>query len=537
MKLASVTFAKSIIALAMLICASFCDAQLAVTPSPKTGSPTTNILVSGSGFPANAEIYIYFDSSYEALVYANSSGSFSKIKIQVPANAAPGEHWISAQITASETGTQTPFNVNTNWPEFGFSPSGGRYNPYENVLDTSNVGSLEFKWSYYIGNYPGDVQPNSAAAVVNNVVYVGSAAAGAGALYALNATTGELLWKYPGDGAIGSIVSSPTFTRCEGTCPAAEILLFGAEDNNLYALNATTGGLLWKAPTGGWVLSSPVVAPCVAEQCTAEGVNQEVYFGSNDGNVYAVDLKNGAQMWKSAVPGANTLDSALAVANGVVYAGGGYNTEFTSTGGLYAFDSVTGTPLWSYEACEAIEAAPSVVNDFIFVGDDYGCLTALYPNSDILWTEQTGTGGILNLAAVNGTVYFGDYEGQPIAVSALSDALVWVSNPCLSICPSGIQGMGAYSSPAIANGVLYLGYGETNPNETVFLGSVLALNASSGQLLWSYPFSQLAEASPTVVNGMLFIQAEDGNMYAFGLPDPPQAPARPELNSLRRGRL
>ena len=46
------------------------------------------------------------------------------------------------------------------------------------------------------------------------------------------------------------------------------VVYFGSKDNNLYALNAGTGLLLWKYTTGGEVFSSPAVA------------NGVVYFGS-----------------------------------------------------------------------------------------------------------------------------------------------------------------------------------------------------------------------------------------------------------------
>jgi len=47
-------------------------------------------------------------------------------------------------------------------------------------------------------------------------------------------------------------------------------------DNKTYALNAQTGGFLWSYQTGGNIYSSPAV------------VNGVAYFGSYDGNVYAV---------------------------------------------------------------------------------------------------------------------------------------------------------------------------------------------------------------------------------------------------------
>ncbi len=60
----------------------------------------------------------------------------------------------------------------------------------------------------------------------------------------------------------------------------------GPTNNNVYALNASTGALLWKYTTGWQVVSSPAVA------------NGVVYVGSNDDNVYALNASTGALLWK-----------------------------------------------------------------------------------------------------------------------------------------------------------------------------------------------------------------------------------------------
>ena len=54
----------------------------------------------------------------------------------------------------------------------------------------------------------------------------------------------------------------------------------GSYDADLYALNASTGALLWKYATGQYVYSSPAVA------------NGVVYVGSFDNNLYAFHLPN-----------------------------------------------------------------------------------------------------------------------------------------------------------------------------------------------------------------------------------------------------
>ena len=63
-------------------------------------------------------------------------------------------------------------------------------------------------------------------------------------------------------------------------------------------------------------------------------------------------------------------------------------------------------------------------------------------------------------------------------------------------------------SPAVANGVVYVGSDDHN---------LYALNARTGALLWSYKTGGALESSPTVANGMLYVGSDDGKLYAFGL--------------------
>ena len=84
----------------------------------------------------------------------------------------------------------------------------------------------------------------------------------AGGLYALNASTGALLWSYNTE---GQARSSPAV--------ANGVVYVGSLDNNVYALNASTGALLWKYTTGtvlflrrrwltAWCTSGPLTITC-----------------------------------------------------------------------------------------------------------------------------------------------------------------------------------------------------------------------------------------------------------------------------------
>ncbi len=65
-----------------------------------------------------------------------------------------------------------------------------------------------------------------------------------------------------------------------------------------------------------------------------------------------------------------------------------------------------------------------------------------------------------------------------------------------------------FSSPAVANGVVYIG--SQDPD-------VYALDARTGAKLWSYP-TVYGSSSPAVVNGVVYIGSWDNHVYAFHLP-------------------
>jgi outer membrane protein assembly factor BamB len=102
-------------------------------------------------------------------------------------------------------------NPLNNWSEF-HRTNMDRDNPYENVLNISNVGNLKLKWTFTTGN-----QIFSSPAEVNGVVFVGS-------------------W-----------------------------------DHNMYALRASTGALLWSYTTGNIVVSSPAISNGVLYVCSPDG--------------------------------------------------------------------------------------------------------------------------------------------------------------------------------------------------------------------------------------------------------------------------
>jgi len=73
-----------------------------------------------------------------------------------------------------------------------------------------------------------------------------------------------------------------------------------------------------------------------------------------------------------------------------------------------------------------------------------------------------------------------------------------------------------YSSPAIANSVVYVGSGDFN---------LYALDAVSGTELWRFYTGDTVYSSPAVVDGVVYVGSRDSNVYAIGAPNSAEPPA------------
>jgi len=90
------------------------------------------------------------------------------------------------------------FKTGTDWPVYGGNKAGNRYSPL-NQIDTGNVDQLEVAWMFNAaeepeaGKQPRALQIQCQPIVVNGMLYGTTPAL---KLFALNAATGELTWKF-----------------------------------------------------------------------------------------------------------------------------------------------------------------------------------------------------------------------------------------------------------------------------------------------------------------------------------------------------
>ena len=457
------------IAAALLVGACLGSVSAMAAPSvalaPSGGHPMATTQVSGSGFGANKAVDVYWDTTDKLLIITDGSGAFPNTPLQVPADAPPGQHWVTAVERDNGNGAQKTFTVRTNWATFGFDAQNRHYNPYENVVSASNANQLDTLWSVALGNV------QDAPAVSSGVVYAGSDSG----FYAINASTGALRWAaFQCAEVIGS---SPTV--------AGNTVYVGCyTDGKVYAYSTSNGSLKWSAATGGNIFSSPVVS------------NGIVYVGSYDGKLYAWDATTGASKWTATTTAASAITASPAVNNGIVYIG-------SSDHKVYAFNAATGAPIWTYSTGGAVEGSPIVGNGTVYAGSDDGFLYALSAATGAFYWSYNLGNPVSMPAFANGIVYVGSSNSLSLtALTAGTGKLVWSTN---------LNGS-SYFPPNIANGVLYVAAGFYTH----------AVDARTGADLWAAPDVGNQWTSPVIADGVLYVgSGPDGggdlNLHAFAL--------------------
>ena len=132
------------------------------------------------------------------------------------------------------------------------------------------------------------------------------AATWAGHVYAMNARTGTIQWRFslPGAGTIGVGLAS-------GPALANETLFLGDYAGRVIALNARNGQQRWVYQDRGSIVATPVVR-------MTNGAGMDVYATDQNGTLTALNATNGSLEWRVYL---GELRSAPALVNGTLFVG------------------------------------------------------------------------------------------------------------------------------------------------------------------------------------------------------------------------
>jgi hypothetical protein len=123
---------------------------------------------------------------------------------------------------------------------------------------------------------------------------------------------------------------------------------------------------------------------------------------------------------------------------------------------------------------------------------------------------------------VNGYLYVGSSAGV-YCFNAYNGAVIWKFAASDFACS-------AATSPAYADGVIYVGWSDPGLFSPVTQHNFYALEASNGKELWNYTLGYTVISSPTVVDGTVYIDASFVNPLRDELNEGPGAVIAIESN-------
>jgi outer membrane protein assembly factor BamB len=213
-------------------------------------------------------------------------------------------------------------------------------------------------------------------------------------LWALDATSGHLLWKFHRSVGAWPTTGSPTV--------ADNTVYFGlGSGTQFWALDLADGHTLWSFDTGDRITSTALVA------------GDSVYVATWRGNIFALERVNGKKRWSYALNTSHSqsvvdgVGGSMALANGRLYAG-------DYRGSILSIDASRGSLIWRYATGAQILATPLVAAGLVYIGSGDGYFYALDTHSGRpAWRYQTGeirgsaslANGHLFVGSLNGTIY------------------------------------------------------------------------------------------------------------------------------------
>ncbi len=214
-----------------------------------------------------------------------------------------------------------------------------------------------------------------------------------GHIVKLDAKTGKIVWKHS---LPGRAESSPLVI--------GRTVYFGCEDGNLYALSTISGNVRWATSLGGPIKSAPAY------------YGGNLYVGDYGGYMNAVDAKTGRLEWQSGSLGqgfgtSGQFYSTPAVAFGRVYAGNNDDR-------VYSFDLKDGTLAWSYSTGGYAYSGPTVSTTrhsppTVYIGSFDGNVYALdAKDGSVRWSHSAGGQVVGSLSAVGDIVYVAEFTNN-----------------------------------------------------------------------------------------------------------------------------
>ena len=212
-------------------------------------------------------------------------------------------------------------------------------------------------------------------------------------------------------------------------------MLIGSYDGNLYAADAKTGALVWKFKTTAQVHATPSVVGGFAHITGCDGILRAIrisdgtesynvkigsytgaspalegtmaYFGTFDNEVMGVDMAGRRIVWRYEHPQRKfPFYATPAVVGGMVYVGGRDKM-------LHALDAKTGNAAWTFASKARIDSSPAVADGRVWFGSNDGNFYAVdLKSGKEVWSFTAGAPISASPAIENDRIVVGAQDGR-----------------------------------------------------------------------------------------------------------------------------
>ncbi len=315
---------------------------------------------------------------------------------------------------------------------------------------------------------------------------------------AATSTGGEPLWAR----TIAPETDNPSDASGGGLAVAGQVVLVTTGFGEVVAIDAATGGELWRQDLDAPGTSAPTI------------VNDLAYVVARDGRGWAIEIGSGRIRW--------TLTSNASPSNFAGGAGVAVNGEFAifpfPTGEVLAAFPEGGLRRWSTvvtgqrpgqaaSTISDIAGDPVIDGDRVYVGNVSGRVVALnINNGDRIWTATEGAVGPVWPAG--GSVFLVNDLGELVRLDDADGTPIWRIE-----LPGFVENRErrqktrfAHYGPILAGGRLIVASSD---------GLIRQFDPASGALVGTLEIAGGAASNPIVANGVLYVVTKRGQLAAF----------------------
>jgi outer membrane protein assembly factor BamB len=369
----------------------------------------------------------------------------------------------------------------------------------QRVAELTEITALfapEVKWDASVGDGVGSYFSRIKPVVAYGKVF---SASREGEAYAFDEKTGEMVWHADLsdiDNQRGFFDDKEPALISGGAVAGINKVFFGSENGVVYALEADDGKLSWQGKVKGEVIAAPALDSGKLVVNTASGVMK------------AFNASNGQDDWQveQDVPALSLRGISAPVM------GGGGVIVGSADGSLSVYLLEQGRQGWTVDIGEAtgstelervidVDSSPLVFGENIYTVSSRGNLSAVELRSGrVIWQRQYSSYRQISISG--NSLFLTDVKGHVYAIDRNNGLELWSQ---LSFTNRGVTG------PAPIGNYVVVGD---------FEGYLHWLDKTTGEIVARHQVNSSGiHTTPTVSNGVLYSQSRDGELKAITIPE------------------